>query len=266
MKVHQISITGLRDQNEDKHDVILNSNNKNKSINNVDFFAVYDGHGGKEVSAYIHNILPKYMLHKKIKYPLSKLSVINMYDSIQNSLRKYNFAKNTGSTCLAAVCFSNNNAKYINILNTGDSRCILCRDNAAIPLTKDHKPMWPEERNRINQLGGRIVYDGFDWRVKDLSVSRAFGDLDAAPYLSHRPDMFRYRIDDKSDKFIVLACDGLWDVMSNSDVVNYILLNFYDNTTKKRINVTENVAKQLAEYALKKGSTDNITAIVVFLN
>ena len=116
MKVHQISITGLRDQNEDKHVVVLNSNNKKKTINAVDLFAVYDGHGGKEVSEYLYNTLPKYLLHKRTKYPLSKLNVINIYDSIQNSLMKHSFSKTTGSTCLAAICFKNKNAKYINIL------------------------------------------------------------------------------------------------------------------------------------------------------
>ena len=105
---------------------------------------------------------------------------------------------------------------------------------------------------------------GFDWRVKDLSVSRAFGDIDATPFLSHRPDLYRYKLD-KNDKFFVLACDGLWDVMSNCDVVNFILLHCYDNTTNVRINKSINIAKKLAEYAIKKGSTDNITIVAFFL-
>src|SRR5436305_1930508 len=74
---------------------------------------------------------------------------------------------------------------YINVINTGDSRCIICRDNLGIPLSKDHKPNWPEERYRIQQLGGKIYYDGDDYRIKDLSVSRAFGDIDAEPYVTY---------------------------------------------------------------------------------
>ena len=113
-------------------------------------------------------------------------------------------------------------------------------------------------------MGGKITYDGYDWRIKDLSVSRAFGDIDARPYLTHKPDIFRYKLD-KNDKFFVLACDGLWDVMSNDDVSNFVLLNCYDITTKHRINKNVNASKLLAEYALKKGSTDNVSIVIAFL-
>ena len=50
---------------------------------------------------------------------------------------------------------------------------MLCRDNFAIPLTKDHKPDFPEEKARIQALGGEIKFDGADYRIRDLSVSKA---------------------------------------------------------------------------------------------
>lgn len=265
MNVHSVSIKGLRDQNEDKHDIILNSDNKKCKLKNVNFFGVYDGHGGKEVSNYIQKNISGYFLNKQVNYPLSKRHVLNVFDHIQLALKKYDWAYYSGTTCLIVINFKYNGSNYLNVINAGDSRCILCRDNFAMPLSKDHKPNWPEERHRIEQVGGKIIYDGYDWRIKDLSVSRSFGDIDATPFLTHRPDLYRYKLD-KTDKFFVLACDGLWDVMSNSEVVNYVLLNCYDNITKNRINKTINIAKKLAEYALKKGSTDNVTIIVVFLN
>jgi protein phosphatase 1L len=263
MNVHSVSLKGKRDQNEDKHDVVLNSDNRDSNKKNINFFGVYDGHGGKEVSSYMHNNISKYFMDKRISYPLSKNNVNSIYDNIQTSLLKYKYSSYSGTTCLVVAHFKYNNFNYLNVINIGDSRCVLCRGNFAMPLTNDHKPNWPEERHRIEQLGGKIVYDGFDWRIKDLSVSRSFGDVDATPYLSHKPDIYRYKLD-KNDKFFVLACDGLWDVLSNSDVVNFILLNCFDETTKSRINKNENIAKKLAEYALKKGSTDNITIVVVF--
>ena len=146
----------------------------------------------------------------------------------------------------------------------GDCRCVICRNNIAIPLTKDHKPNWPEENHRISKLGGTIEFDKVDWRIGDLSVSRAFGDVEHYPYVIHYPDIFTYEIIEK-DKFIVLACDGLWDVLSNQDVVNYILMECYDNTLTTRINHSVNIAKKLADYAIKKKSTDNITVVVIFL-
>ena len=124
--------------------------------------------------------------------------------------------------------------------------------------------MWPEEKRRIEKMGGKIYFDD-DWRIKELSVSRAFGDISATPYVTHEPEIFRYRLD-KNDKFFVLACDGMWDVLRNFEVVNYILLNCYDPVTNKRINKDKNISKALTELAIKKGSGDNVTAIVVFLD
>ncbi|MEK7801575.1 MAG: PP2C family protein-serine/threonine phosphatase, partial [Pseudomonadota bacterium] len=135
--------------------------------------------------------------------------------------------------------------------------------NVGIPLTKDHKPNWPEETARIKALNGQIVFDGCDWRIKDLSVSRAFGDISAEPYVTCMPDIFRYKLTSE-DKFMVVACDGLWDVLGTQDVTNYILETYYDISNGKRIGRNINVAKQLAKLAIDKGSTDNVTAIVVF--
>ncbi len=264
MNIHSVSIKGLRDQNEDKHTIQLNSDNKNPLQNSVNIFAIFDGHGGKEVSKYVNdNIISKFV-DKKVVYPLSRKYVLDTYDFTQTQLKSKKFAYRTGTTALVVINFKCNNTEYLNVINLGDCRCIICRDNFAMPLTKDHKPGWPEERHRIEKLGGALTFDGFDLRIKDLSVSRAFGDIDATPFISHRPDIFRYRID-KTDKFVVMACDGLWDVMKNEEVVNFILMQCYDNTTKNRINKSVNVAKKLAETALKKGSTDNITVIVIFL-
>ena len=70
MNVHSVSVKGLRDQNEDKHDIVLNSDNKIKTKKNVNFFGVYDGHGGKEVSTYIQKNISNYFLDKRVNYPL----------------------------------------------------------------------------------------------------------------------------------------------------------------------------------------------------
>jgi len=264
MNIHSVSLKGMRNQNEDAHDIILNTDNKICKIKNINYFAIFDGHGGKEVSHYIKENLPKYFLNNKVTYPISKRYVTNVYDYVQKSLKKYDFAYGCGSTGLVVIHFKFNGENYLNIFNNGDCRCMLSRDNFGMPLTKDHKPNWPEERHRIEQLGGKITFDGYDFRIKDLSVSRAFGDFDATPFVSHRPDVYRYKLD-KNDKFIVMACDGLWDVLTEHDVNNFVLLNCYDGTTKKRVNKNVNIARKLAEFAIKKGSTDNVTALVIFI-
>ena len=71
------------------------------------------------------------------------------------------------------------------------------------------------------------------------------------------PQIFRYNINN-NDKFIIFACDGLWDVFSNKIAVNYV-----NNLVSKKY--TGNIAKKLAEKAIKEGSTDNVTVVVLFL-
>jgi serine/threonine protein phosphatase PrpC len=268
MSVHSISLKGLREQNEDQHDIILNRNGKNSSMSRVNLFAVYDGHGGKAVSKFLKENLSQHFLKTNVEYPLKSEYVNAVYDHLQKELKdpkRNGVAHHTGSTALVAIDYNIENDHLLSIMNTGDSRCILCRDDLAISLTLDHKPSWPRENSRISQLGGVIAFDGFDWRIGDLSVSRAFGDIDATPYVTHRPDIYKYKLS-KKDKFIVLGCDGLWDVLSNQQVVNFVLSNCYDSKLESRINREVNIADQLAKFAIKSGSTDNVSIIVYFFD
>ena len=102
-----------------------------------------------------------------------------------------------------------------------------------------------------------IQFDGVDWRINGLSLSRAFGDLDCRPYVTHLPQIYKYNIN-TNDKFLIFACDGLWDVISNQDAVDFIC----DLNNK---NFKGNYSKELTEYAINKGSLDNVSAIVYFI-
>lgn len=268
MSVHSVSLIGKRPQNEDKHITIVNIEGDNTELANINYYAVYDGHGGKFVSKFLYDNLHKCFIDRRVQYPLKKGFVKKIYDHWQKILKtEYkHYATNTGSTCLVVAHYRINECDFLNILNTGDSRCVLCRNNIAIPLTKDNKPHWPEESARIKKLGGQIIKDGYDdWRICDLSVSRAFGDISAEPYVICTPDYYKYKLNE-NDKFIIIACDGLWDVMSNQDAVNFVLDLCFDISTGKIINENFNVAKRLADYAInEKNSTDNVTIIVAFL-
>jgi serine/threonine protein phosphatase PrpC len=151
-----------------------------------------------------------------------------------------------------------NNNPMLWMVNVGDSRAVLCNNKyEAIPLTIDHKPNSKTEKKRIENLGGHIKFDGVDWRIKDLSLSRAIGDLDTSPYVTHYPEVFRYRLN-REDKFVIFACDGLWDVFSNKDAVKFV-----NNLLKNKY--SGNIAKKIAEEAIKKGSYDNVTVNILFL-
>lgn len=266
MHIHSVSMKGKRKQNEDNHSIILNLNNNNPDLNMLNFFGIFDGHGGKHISSFVNKNLPKYFTNKS-KFGINRKFINNVHDHINNIMRK-TYKKesyNCGTTGLYIIHKIVNNNDIIYVVNLGDSRAVICRDNIAIPLTKDHKPNFPEERNRIESLGGNIYPDGDDWRIIDLSVSRAFGDFNATPFITHTPDIFKYKLS-PCDKFIIMGCDGLWDVIDNQQAVNFVLSNSYDLKTNERINKNINIAKKLAEYAMNEGSTDNITVIIIFLS
>lgn len=266
MSVHFVSLKGERQNNEDRHNIILGMNN-DKTTANVNYYGIYDGHGGNFVSKFLSNNLPQYFTNPDVVYPLNKKYVNHVYDILENTLRdKYiNQATECGSTCLVVCNYKQDDKQYLNIMNTGDSRCVLCRNNIGIALTKDHKPNWVDERIRISKLGGTIRKEGNVYRINDLSVSRAFGDLESSKYVTHRADLYKYVIKPKIDKFMIIACDGLWDVVSSQDAVNFVLENCYDSSMN-RINNKINIARKLSEYAISLDSGDNVTCIVVFFD
>lgn len=265
MKVYSHSLQGKRESNEDQHVHILNLDGDDKTMNSINFLAVFDGHGGKSVSRYLKDNLPQFFTNKLKKNIFTKQEkitdyILKIYDMIQTKMKEHHprAVQYCGSTaCVAIQAKDKHNKNLLWIINVGDSRAVKCNKNdIAEQLSQDHKPNVPTEKKRIYDLGGKIEFDGVDWRVKDLSLSRAFGDVECTPYVTHLPQIYKYKIS-SSDKFIVLACDGLWDVLSNQDVVDYI-------NTLKYNNYNGNYSKKLAEHALDKGSMDNISVIILF--
>lgn len=264
MSIYSISKKGIRDQNEDNETIYINLNNSNPQQAKINIYGIYDGHGGKFVSKFLSKNLPQYFTKSELKYPLDSKYIKNTFKNLQDTLinkhpDESNFA---GSTCIIAIEYKFESKRYLDIINLGDSRCVISKKNIAQAITKDHKPNWPDEKKRIQKIGGEIYFDGVDWRIGDLSVSRAFGDLDNEPYISQVPDIFRYKIG-HNDQFMILACDGLWDVIDNQTAINFILSQCYD-MEYNRINKKINIARILADFALQKGSTDNITIIIIF--
>ena len=88
-------------------------------------------------------------------------------------------------------------------------------------MSIDHKPCRPDEEERIKALGGKVVYWG-RWRVEGiLAVSRAIGDANLKPYVSCDPEFIERKIEEE-DMYLVLASDGLWDVMRNDEVARFV--------------------------------------------
>jgi len=259
LKIYFTSIKGRRVSNEDKHNIILNINENDNTINKINFFGIYDGHGGPYVSNYLEKNISNYYLNKNFSEPFDENYHNKVFQIIQNQLLKNNFGYSNGSTCLLNLMYKYNNEIHMNIVNLGDSRLTIVYSNGiSKQITRDHKPDDKEEKIRLKKMGGEIYKDSEGViRIGDLSLSRAFGDGDNAPYISQKPDIYYKKIT-KYTKYIIMACDGLWDVIESESIGKII----------KELNKSnpENIAIELANYALLKGSTDNISIIVIEVN
>ncbi|KAJ2739700.1 Protein phosphatase 2C 2, partial [Coemansia sp. BCRC 34301] len=111
--------------------------------------------------------------------------------------------------------------------NAGDSRCIISVKGHAVALSHDHKPSDEVEFNRITSGGGFVEYG----RVNgNLALSRAIGDFEfknnrALPaekqIVTAYPDVIKHELT-ADDEFLVIACDGIWDCMTNQQVVQFV--------------------------------------------
>jgi len=289
IELHKTSLRGARPSNEDVEAYKINLSIHGTSIDPqyapIDFFVVCDGHGGIEVAEFVVPELQKYFMKRNLRYPLKHAYIVRIYDTIQQKLINHprRIAHKCGCTALVLVRFMDETKqKHIQVVNLGDSRAVLSRYGIATPLCKDHKPIWSDEKHRIEQVNERcginrpIHFEAGDWRVGDLSVSRSFGDLDNTPHVTHIPETFEFILETETiDEFIVLACDGVWDVMENHHVVNFVKDHCHNNNLQfyqiphrfpsGEVSTPPNIARKLADYAIAKGSTDNISVLIIFL-
>ena len=165
----------------------------------------------------------------------------------------------SGSTAIVAFV----TPTHIIVGNCGDSRCMLVRGRTAVAMSEDHKPYNDVEKTRIINAGGHVTMK----RVNgDLAVSRALGDftykhMDHLPaeaqQVSAEPEV-AVQARTPADEFLVLACDGVWDVMTNQEVCDYILAK----TTEGVADVME-LSACLIDEGLKRQSRDNMSSIIV---
>jgi len=220
---------------------------------NEDYFAVFDGHGGVDASKYcseqLHHVIVSILRDK----PAENLSNIDEYLKeaflrCNESLKELNTCSETGTT--AVVAYSRGSQLWV--ANVGDSRAVLCRSGQAQRITTDHKPTLESERKRILDLKGFVFFG----RVNGvLAVSRALGDINFNPHVTCEPDIFGpFDVDDKENQFIILACDGLWDVIDDDKAVQIVL----DSKSP------DDAAQQLVSAAMRARSTDNVSVAVVY--
>lgn len=139
----------------------------------------------------------------------------------------------------------------------GDSLASLYREKETIELVNPHKPGSATEKARIEKLGGFISEEGGILRVNGIvAVTRAFGNI------RHKvitPDADILEVDMRGDEqYVVLACDGLWDVMTPDAVRKFV-----KKYMKKHGNRTKGISEALVDESLKLGSTDNVSVVFI---
>ncbi len=218
-----------RDYMQDSFSLSLGRKIKRKDM---DFFGVFDGHGpnGEDISRFLAYklcgvILGQYRKTKQSFAQCIETGCLMVDRKIRRNHDLMEDGKVTGGST-ACVCWMIDNLIYS--CNVGDSRFILSYDGKAVPVTEDNKPYNPQEKKRIKDAGG-YIYDG---RVNGvLAVSRAFGDVvfkelkGFGPHeqlVSAVPDVRTVVIEDKID-FLVIATDGVFDIMDNQDLINFII-------------------------------------------
>lgn len=266
------------------------------------YFAIFDGHAGKQTARWCGNNLHK-LLEQDILSLESSTSVSESATSKDNDVKgalNRVFVKadelieqeGSGSAgCTAAVAVlrwesdqnvsgENNTAGEMKLLkgsfdfvpsehhkrmlytaNVGDLRIVLCRGGKPYRLTYDHKASDANEISRIREAGGLVVKN----RVNGvLAITRSLGDSYVKNLVTGRPFTTSTEIT-KEDQFLILACDGVWDVISDDAACKFVEDIFQTQRKKKQREDPALAAKKLCQYAIDKATTDNVTVMVVKL-
>uniref|UniRef100_A0A7S4I284 PPM-type phosphatase domain-containing protein n=1 Tax=Vannella robusta TaxID=1487602 RepID=A0A7S4I284_9EUKA len=224
-----------------------------KSIHgqNLHYAGLYDGHGGTVSSEVTSSVLHSIFIDRLNHLTTTECdpdAIVPLFHTSFNILQEEMVKHSVGDGTAANVVFLTKTMIFC--ANAGDSRTILIRNGGAIPLSVDHKPEDPSERKRIEAANGFVSESKRVGGV--LALSRAIGDCDLQPAITCEPDVTVTKITEE-DKFIVMACDGLWDVVTNDQVADLL----------RNVNTPEEATVKLRDVAYVLGSTDNISVIVI---
>lgn len=267
---------------------------KHEKSRNLHFFGLYDGHGCSHAA-----MKCKDRMHEIVKNEVENAGEATWKEMMTRSFTKMDkevveYSKGgggeqstdcrcelqtpqcdaVGTTAVVAVVTPNK----IIVSHCGDSRAVLCRNGVTIPLSTDHKPDRPDELNRIEEAGGRVIYWDGPRVLGVLAMSRAIGDNYLKPYVTSEPEV---TITERTgeDECLILASDGLWDVVSNETACGVARMCLRSGRPVPSANdVTPTAAGQsssdqactdasilLTRLALARHSSDNVSVVVVDL-
>ena len=255
--------------------------------NDVDMYGVFDGHLGKFVAKFLVSSFLRELKRKigetchvqtdALSVNCIKRSLNDTFAYVDRLILDTLWEDNkSGSTGTVLLRVKDKQKDSLIVGSVGDSRAVLCceRDGTPIQMSIDHKPNIPREKERIEKSGGFIEKRGV-WRVQGhLAISRSFGDkelklrhfLISVPSIQNRSCSRTSH--DRDCMFMILATDGLWDVVNNMDAVGIVwnsLKLFGPSGMNNRHEFCHNSSKALAQEAYVRDSRDNIGVMVIAL-
>lgn len=241
-------------------------------ISPVHLFGVYDGHGGSQVAKFcaerMHEVVAEEWKSERFcdsewRHRWESTFSSSFERADDEAMTKADAQDMVGSTAVVVVLSS----CQIITSNCGDSRAVLCRGAETIPLTIDQKPDRADELVRIESEGGKVINWNGARVFGVLAMSRAIGDRYLRPWIIPVPEItFTTRTDE--DECLVIASDGLWDVMTNDEVgevARRVLRRRRRSMIDVEVSPAQAVANSLTEIAYGRNSSDNISIIVVDL-
>uniref|UniRef100_A0A9J8AYG9 Protein phosphatase 1G n=2 Tax=Cyprinus carpio TaxID=7962 RepID=A0A9J8AYG9_CYPCA len=175
----------------------------------------------------------------------------------------------SGTTAVVALI----RGKQLIVANAGDSRCVVSEKGKAVDMSYDHKPEDELELTRIKNAGGKVTMDG---RVNGgLNLSRAIGDHfykrnktlpPEEQMISSLPDVKVLTLSEDHE-FMVIACDGIWNVMSSQEVVDFVNERLKTEAGKNR--PLSAIIEELLDHCLAPDTSgdgtgcDNMTCIII---
>jgi len=214
------------------------------------YFAIYDGHGGRGAVDFVAKALHTNFLEVYTKKDSIAEAWKEAYTATDKQIGE-NKILYSGTTTVTAFLRIKDGERWLHVANVGDARAVLCRNGKAERLTFEHKGSDESEAKRIVDAGGFIVLN----RVNGiLAVTRSLGDYAMKEYVTGDPYTTDVKLE-STDTHLILACDGLWDVCTDQEALDLI-------ATESDV---EAMSKKLLIHALKNGSTDNISVMVLQL-
>jgi serine/threonine protein phosphatase PrpC len=260
------SVQGARKTMEDEHQVINDGGGEK-----VSFFGVYDGHAGKKAAEFLRDQLHTTLLsHSQVQSePESALKEAIEEAEVAFLARAKEEKLDDGST-LAVVLIKGNEMITANV---GDSEIVLCRGGKPLVLSTAHNMMKnTAEEQRVKDAGGvvfrsRLGHPYINPQLISIAVTRSIGDITFkdTDFTAGRPSGLIASPDTRritlttEDEFFLIGCDGLWDVMTHEESVGFVKERLDQGITPQKM--SEHIVKE----ALKRGSKDNITVLVVTL-